>query len=243
MASTSPLPGVPVGRIPALTALAALAASPAYAGDAWQSLKTADGVTVEYQLHLPDGYDASKAYPAVLALPPGNQDRSMVDAIVTPWGDDWRADGWIVVSPAAPAGASYYGQAAALLPELLDHVAARHPIEGDKFHLLGISNGGRSAFQVGLTTPERFAAIVVIPGVPVGDGWDRLEQLTGMSVTLVVGGEDGGWTSGSRRATDALTAAGVDAELVVVEGQGHSVFQTVSYPQLKAWLTREPGGS
>jgi len=227
----------------ALAALTALTASPSVAGDAWQTLKTEDGTTIEFQLHLPDGYDASKAYPAVLALPPGNQDRSMVDAILKPWKDDWRADGWIVISPAAPAHASYYGKAAGLLTELMDHVAASHPIAGEKYHLLGVSNGGRSAFQIGLDAPDRFASLVVIPGVPVGEGWDQLSDLAGVSVTLVVGSEDGGWTSGSARATERLKAAGVDAELVVVEGQGHSVFQTVSYPQLKGWLTRGAGGS
>lgn len=223
-----------------IAALLALAA-PALAGD-WQTLKTDGGETLEYRLLLPDGYEPGKAYPAVLALPPGGQDKAMVDAIVSPWKDDWRAAGWIVVSPAAPAGDSFYGKAGALLPALLDAVSAQHTIEGDQYHLVGVSNGGRGAFAAAVDYPERFASMVVIPGVPVGDGWERLDRLSAMSVTLVVGGEDGGWTSGSRKAAEALEAAGADVELVVVEGQGHTVFQTVRWAQLEGWLIRRADG-
>lgn len=194
-----------------------------------------DGTAVEYRLVEPADHDGSTPHPTVLALPPGPQDRSMVDAIVDPWRNAWQADGWVVISPVAPAGRPYYAEGAALIPELLDHVARTHPVEG-KVRLFGVSNGGRSAFTVALAHPERFASLVVIPGLPVGEE-PPLERL-GMPVTLVVGSEDGAWTSGAKRVAAELEALGAAVELVIIEGAGHYVFRSIAYDRLEGWLRR-----
>jgi hypothetical protein len=40
-------------------------------------LSTIDGIRLEYKVVLPRNYDPQKAYPAVLAFPPGGQDMDM----------------------------------------------------------------------------------------------------------------------------------------------------------------------
>ena len=62
----------------------------------------ADGTTINYALALPNAYDAGRAYPLLLALPPGGQIRVMVKAGLSVWEQEGRARGYIVVSSVAP---------------------------------------------------------------------------------------------------------------------------------------------
>ena len=60
------------------TGLLPLPASPGNA-EIVNKLSTIDGIRLEYKVVLPRNYDPQKAYPAVLAFPPGGQDMDMVD--------------------------------------------------------------------------------------------------------------------------------------------------------------------
>ena len=67
---------------------------------AYHELKMDDGTTIRYALVLPDGFEASKTYPAFLALPPGPQKEGSVDWGLESFGGEAAARrGWIVVSP------------------------------------------------------------------------------------------------------------------------------------------------
>jgi len=58
------------------TGLLPLPASPGNA-EIVNKLSTIDGIRLEYKVVLPRNYDPQKAYPAVLAFPPGGQDMDM----------------------------------------------------------------------------------------------------------------------------------------------------------------------
>ena len=59
--------------------------------------------TVQYKVVLPNGYDAAKPYPAILAFGGGPQTMNTVDSVLN---RNFRAEaekrGYIVVAPAAP---------------------------------------------------------------------------------------------------------------------------------------------
>jgi pimeloyl-ACP methyl ester carboxylesterase len=187
----------------------------------WHTLETPDG-PVTYALVVPE--DAGdRPRPALLALPPGPQDRRMVEAgLQRYWGRQAAARGWIVVSPAAPDGKLFFQGAERAIPALLDHVAGRLAIEGGVFHLAGSSNGGRSAFRVAGLHPERFASLTVLPGYPPADeDVARLPGLKGLPVRMFVGGNDGRWKQAMERTLERLETLGVDARLTVLPGEGH----------------------
>ncbi len=78
---------------------------------AYHELEMDDGTTIRYALVLPDGFDASKTYPAFLALPPGPQKEGSVDWGLASFGGEAAARrGWIVVSPIAPGGRRSVGK-------------------------------------------------------------------------------------------------------------------------------------
>ena len=111
--------------------------------------KKVGGTTVHYKVVLPNGYDAAKAYPAILAIGGGPQSMNTVDSILM---RNFRAEaekrGYIVISPAAPDGELFFEGGARVIPEFLRMVLADYKIEGGKFHIAGPSNGGIASLHL-----------------------------------------------------------------------------------------------
>ena len=120
------------------------------------------GVTVQYKVVLPNGYDSTKAYPGIIALGGGPQTMNTVDGVLN---RNFRAEaekrGYIVVAPAAPNGQLFFESGARIFPEFLKMILADYKIQDGKFHIAGPSNGGIAAFHVAAANPAL---------LPVGDG-------------------------------------------------------------------------
>src|SRR5713101_9358204 len=126
----------------AAVSVVALVALPAQA-EVLEKTKKVGGVTVQYKVVLPSGYDAAKAYPGILALGGGPQTMNTVDGVLS---RNFRAEaekrGYLVVAPAAPDGQLFFEDGARIFPEFLRMILADYKIEGGKFHIAGPSNGG-----------------------------------------------------------------------------------------------------
>src|SRR5262250_195761 len=99
--------------------------------------KTAEiaGITVQYKVGLPNDYDPTKTYPAVLAFPPGSQGMDMVlTTLEQNWRVGWEKRGYIVIVPAAPLGRSFEGQGAKVFPAFLEKLLSEYKIRDKKFH-------------------------------------------------------------------------------------------------------------
>jgi dipeptidyl aminopeptidase/acylaminoacyl peptidase len=204
-----------------------------------KTTKLPDGTAIQFIEVLPHDYKRRKDwYPTVLALPPGPQTQEMAEACIERWRRQWQDAGWIVLAPFAPEGEPFVSAGAKHLAPLVEALANRYAPDGAKFHLFGLSNGGRSAFTAALASPERFHSMVVIPGVPRAEETERLAALVNLPITLVVGSEDGGWTTASADAVAKLKELGGKAELVVIEGEGHRAFITVPFADLDGWLKK-----
>ena len=145
-------------------ALVALAASAARAEVLDKSRQFA-GVTVQYKVVLPAGYDASKSYPAIIALGGGPQTMNTVDGVLN---RNLRAEaekrGYIVIAPAAPNGELFFESGARIFPEFLKAILADYKIQDGKFHIAGPSNGGIAAFHVAAANPQYFLSVTAFPG-------------------------------------------------------------------------------
>ena len=189
----------------------------------YRTLELADGTRLEYALVLPADFDRHRQYPALLGLPPGAQDRAMVEAGLSRyWQDAAAARGWIIVSPVAPEGIAFHKGSESFIPPLLDAIEKRFHIVGDKLHLAGVSNGGLSAFRVALEWPERFQSLTVLPGFPPTPRDEtRLERLRGMPVHLFAGGDDKDWANAARSTQEKLETLGIPVQVEVFPGEGH----------------------
>ena len=199
----------------------------------YETTSLSDGETIEYALLLPANYNAQQSYPILLALPPGGQNRQMVDAGLNGyWAEEAARRGWIVVSPAAPGGQLYFQGAERLIPEFLDGIAAQYSPHEGKFHVAGISNGGISAFRIALNEPHRVHSLLVLPGFPRGEeDFQRLDELIDVPVVMFVGEHDTTWIPGMEATAESLTDLGGTVLLEVVPGEGH-VIQSLTGAQL-----------
>jgi predicted esterase len=200
----------------------------------YETISLSGGEAIEYALLLPANYNAQLInYPILLALPPGGQNRQMVDAGLNGyWAEEAARRGWIVVSPAAPGGQLFFQGAEKLIPEFLDGITAQYSPQGGKFHIAGISNGGISAFRVALDEPQRVHSLLVLPGFPRGEAdFQRLDELIDIPVAMFVGEHDTTWIAGMEATAESLTDLGGTVSLEIVPGEGH-VIQSLTGAQL-----------
>lgn len=203
----------------------------------YESMTMDDGAVIEYALALPAGFDASQAYPVLLALPPGPQTREMVQAGLDLYWEQGAIDnGWVVVSPASPDGTLYFRGAERYLPEFLAGIGDQVTPEGGKYHVTGISNGGISAFRLVANHPDLVQSLLVAPGYPFS-AEDRRSLLgnTDIPVAMFVGEQDTTWIPPMQETADALAAQGSEVSLEIVPGEGH-VMRSLSPDRLFALL-------
>src|SRR5262245_62532571 len=150
--------------------------------------KKVAGRTVQYKVVLPNGYDAAKAYPAILAFGGGPQTMNTVDGILT---RNFRAEaekrGYIVIAPAAPGGELFFEDGARIFPEFLKAILADYKVEGGKFHIAGPSNGGIAAFHVAAANPQYFLSVTAFPGYMWQPTNAKLMAVSKMCVFMYVG--------------------------------------------------------
>ncbi len=148
---------------------------------------------------------------------------------------------FIVVSPQCPAGRRWVDED---VLALLDDVIAKYPVDKQRIYLTGLSMGGYGTWSLGLSHPERFAAIVPICGG--GDSIKallpdptRAEALRSLPVWAFHGAKDSVVRLvESERMVDALRRFGCkEVELTVYPDAEHDSWTaTYANPKLYEWL-------
>lgn len=203
----------------------------------FHTLTTSRGVNLEYHLSLPRNFDTEKEYRVILAIPPGEQTRSLVDAYQK-WFDHFAQRDWVMISPVTPDGKLFFQGSERYLPHLMDHIQKTFKVTGGRFYLLGVSNGGVSAFRIATLHPERFHSITVMPGWPKPADEGRLERIIRLPINFVVGEYDDRWRKKSEEFADALTRMGADVSLEIVPSEEHAAFHSYSPDKLERLLLK-----
>jgi poly(3-hydroxybutyrate) depolymerase len=188
-----------------------------------EQAKMVAGVTVHYKVVLPDGYDASKTYPAIIAFGGGPQTMNTVDGILS---RNFQAEaekrGYIVVALAAPDGELFFEGGARIFPDFLKMILADYKIQDGKFHIAGVSNGGISALHVAAANPQYFLSVTAFPGYMWEPTQAKLQAISKMCVFMYVGENDEyRWHDEMRNEVEFLRAKGTVARYTVEKGQPH----------------------
>jgi len=188
-----------------------------------EKTRDVNGTTVHYKVVLPNGYDKSKAYPAILAFGGGPQTMNTVDSLLT---RNLRAEaeqrGYIVVAPAAPNGDLFFEDGARIFPEFFKQILSDYKIQGNKFHIAGQSNGGIAAFHVAAANPQYFVSITAFPGYMWQPTTAKLNAIAKMCVYAYVGELDEYmWHDEMKREVEYLQSKGDIARYTVEKGQPH----------------------
>lgn len=124
-------------------------------------------LAAEYLLFLPAGYGAepAKKWPLILFLH-GAGERGSNIWMVAKHGPPKIAESatnfpFIVVSPQCPEGRIWSND---VLLALLEEIESKHAVDAKRIYLTGLSMGGFGTWSLGLSHPEKFAAIAPICG-------------------------------------------------------------------------------
>jgi poly(3-hydroxybutyrate) depolymerase len=190
--------------------------------------------TVHYKVVLPTGYDPAKTYPGILAFGGGPQTMNTVDSVINRnLRDEAEKRGYIVVGVAAPNGQLFFERGADIFPEFLKQILADYKIEGDKFHIVGPSNGGIAAFHVAAANPQYFLSVTAFPGYMWMPSATKLNAISKMCVFMYVGENDEyRWHPEMFRETEYLKAKGTVARYTIEQGEPHRL-ETLAGPNAK----------
>lgn len=172
-------------------------------------------------------------HPVVFALPWGSGSANLVMSFLEAyWSHEPGRRGYYVVAPEV-TGPTLADVADELLPAIFSWMDAELPYHPSQVALVGASNGGRGVFYAALSQPERFQALIGLPGEYSGAP-GSLAALSGKPIWLLVGELDDGWVEASQRTAAALEAAGADVTLDIVPAQEHVLL--LSSTELMDWI-------
>jgi len=180
------------------------------------------GVTLYYKVIVPKDYDSAKEYPAVIAFPGGAQNMPMVDGMIA---RNLRLQaekrGYIVVVCSATAAGLFYEGGAVVFPAFLEKLLSDYKIRGRKFHIAGISNGGKSSFHIAASYPKYFWSVTGFPGYLVNPTSERVNALQDMCLNMYVGEMDRGWLDTMQTQAATFRAERIKTRFTIEKGQGH----------------------
>ncbi len=208
-----------------------------------------ESVTVNYLLFLPKDYQAkgAKRWPLILFLHGAGERGTDVWKVATHGPGKYAAAHpdfpFILVSPQCPEHQIWSQE---VLLRLLDEINATYLVDTNRVYLTGLSMGGYGTWDLGLTHPEKFAAIVPICGGGqmislLLSRRDKAAALKTLGVWAFHGAKDAVVPlEESQRMVDALKKEGVrDVKLTVYpEAQHDSWTETYRNPELYQWLLR-----
>jgi len=209
--------------------------------------RVAKTVTTQYLIYLPKDYEAQskKRWPLMLFLH-GAGERGTNIAKVAVHGPpklvkQGRDFPFIIVSPQCPNGERWDND---VLLALLDEVGEKYRVDESRVYLTGLSMGGYGAWSLGLTHPERFAAIA-----PICGGGDPIVLLLADPKKVAATKSLGVWAfhgakdpvvppAESERMVEALKKSGCkEVELTVYpEAQHDSWTETYNNAKLYEWF-------
>jgi len=202
---------------------------------------------VDYLLFLPKGYEAGSArhWPLILFLHGAGERGTNVWKAATHGPSKYAAAHpdfpFIMVSPLCPQNQVWSKD---ILLALLDDIIGSCAVDTNRVYLTGLSMGGYGTWDLGLTHPGKFAAIVPICGggqiiSVLLASRDKAAALKSLGLWAFHGGKDPVVPlEESQRMVDALQKAGVrDVKLTIYPEAGHNSWtETYENPELYHWL-------
>lgn len=190
-----------------------------------KDFEPAPGVTMRYTLILPEAFDAARAYPVLIMFPPAAQNFQMMSASVGMFTDEvLKKHPWVIVIPAALDNSTFFTGSEKHIKALFADVQSRVLVEGSRFHLAGMSNGGVACFRIATTHPDRVASLTTLPGYPLPEDTKRLNTLKSIPVRMYVGSDDRlPWIDAAKNTEAELKRLNADVLLKIFPTEGHII--------------------
>jgi hypothetical protein len=181
-------------------------------------------VEVPYLVLLPSGYDSQQTYPAAVAFAPGGMGTASTDwTLDTLWSDPEARAGWIIVCAAQPSNGWINHPSHHALNALMTEVRKRHHVEDDRFHFIGLGEGGRPAATYSSMSRKYVSGLTLVDSLAFGR-WDDDDVADfaqeDLPLTLIVTGEAGPLGDEAQRVRRLVKGGGGEVDVVVLENEG-----------------------
>jgi predicted peptidase len=213
----------------------------------WSSARSGE---MQYLIYTPPGYSAKsdKRWPLMLFLHGAGERGKDVQrvAIHGPMSEVKKGTNFpfIIIAPQCPANELWENES---LLQLLNHTEKHHAVDTNRIYLTGLSMGGFGTWKLGLSHPNKFAAIAPICGgasmidVILGT-WDKKKELEKLPIWAFHGAKDDVVPLiESERIVNTLKQGGLkNIKLTVYpEAKHDSWSETYADPKFYEWLMKQ----
>ena len=198
---------------------------------------------LQYAAAVPDSFDPARKYPTIIFLH-GSGTRGTDPNVLlgNAYFEHTAKLGYDAVTFAPQCHSDSWFDLHEQLMDFAEYVSSCDFVDENKVYLMGPSMGGYATWQLAISRPDLFAAIVPICG---GGAYCNAHRLCGMGVWAVHGDlDDAIFCEESVKMVNAIREAGGKAELTILEGVGHNAWDYVySSREIHDWLFSQSRGS
>ena len=195
-----------------------------------------------YVLGLPENFDENKKYPAIILLHgAGGRGTDIKPVLTNPYFMETEKYNYEVVSFAPQCYSDTWFDIFEQLQEFIEFAINEPYVDEERIYLMGASMGGYATWQMGMSRPELFAAIVPICGG--GMYWNAM-RLKNVGVWAFHGEvDDVVFPEESKKMVDYVNAKGGNAKLTICEGVCHtSWLNAYNCTEMFEWLFAQKVG-
>lgn len=192
---------------------------------------------LQYLLRFPEDFDRSQKYPLIIYLHGAGSRRTSLEHLQSGslfhMAEQTKDFPFLVAAPLCDA--ETWHSLWEHLEHWIDELTADPCVDSSRVYLTGASMGGYATWQLGMSKPEKFAAMVPICGGGMYWNAGRLKEIPiwafhGALDKTVLPEE-------SLKMVSAVNAAGGNARLTIYPRSAHDAWtDTFSNPELYTWL-------
>jgi predicted esterase len=189
-----------------------------------------------FQLYVPRGYRAGKAWPLVLFISPGGAPMGW-----SHWQKPCEQLGLFFCAPFAAGNDCPAGRRTRIVLDAFDEVRRRYRIDPEQTYLAGFSGGGRLACTIAFALPEYFGGVIPVCGT---NPLNRLTYLRHrvrdrLSVAFVTGTGDFNRRENEAYMYPYFQDLKIRSRLWVVPRMAHAVPPAAVLLEVHAWLAQD----
>lgn len=195
---------------------------------------------ITYAVKYPNNYVEGRKYPTIMYLHGAGNRGNDINMVLTSTyysvTDEYEDFPFVTVSP--QCNETCWFDMFERLKRLAKKISNESFCDAERFYLMGLSMGGYATWQLGISCPELFAAMVPICGG--GMNW-LSERLVNMPIWAFHGSADERvYPDETRFFVNKINKCGGNAKLTVYEGVDHDCWtQTYQNPEVFAWLLKQ----
>lgn len=192
---------------------------------------------IDYVLRLPDGYKEDRKYPVLIYLHGAGTRGRCIDTLLNnpmlKHAENVENTEFIIAAPQCYANTWF--DIFESLKRFVIMIAGKSFSDTSRIYLTGASMGGYGTWQLAMSMPELFAAIVPVCG---GGMYWNAGRLINVPVWAFHGAKDGCvFPEESQKMVDAVNRCGGMAKLTLYPENGHDAWNdTYSNKQVYEWL-------